>query len=107
MTDHPGCSTFHSAVELIGRRWNGVVLDALLRGTLRFSELRTAIPQVTPAMLSRRLKELERAGVLVREVVGTRPVEVRYTLTEAGRALAPVLGAIADWGTTWDGGRQR
>lgn len=96
-----GCSRFHAAVELIGRRWNGVILQALLVGCGRFSTVRAAIPGITDAMLTQRLRELEDAGIVTREVIDGRPVEIRYALTEIGAQLAPILNAISDWGDRW------
>jgi DNA-binding HxlR family transcriptional regulator len=101
MADRSACPGFHAAVELIGKRWNGVVLQALLGGCQRFSEIRTEIPDITDAMLSQRLRELEDAGLVEREVVAARPVEIRYGLTGVGRRLAPVIDAIAEWGADW------
>ncbi|WNV85658.1 helix-turn-helix domain-containing protein [Umezawaea sp. Da 62-37] len=100
---HQGaCPNFHAAVELIGRKWNGVILQQLLESPLRFLELRERIPRVTDAMLSQRLKELEAAAVVERVVTTTsRPVEVRYKLTAIGDRLAPVLDAVAAWGNEW------
>ncbi|WP_245886939.1 winged helix-turn-helix transcriptional regulator [Umezawaea tangerina] len=100
---HPGaCPNFHAAVELIGRKWNGVILQQLLTGPLRFLELRERVPRVTDAMLSQRLKELEAAALVERVVTTTsRPVEVRYKLTPIGDRLAPVLDAVAAWGNEW------
>jgi DNA-binding HxlR family transcriptional regulator len=105
MVDHDACPAFHAAVELIGRRWNGVIIDALLAGSLRFSELRAAIPGITPAMLSQRLKELEEEQLVRREVSSGRPVEVSYSLTETGRQLTSVLDAVAVWSLGWSGGK--
>jgi DNA-binding HxlR family transcriptional regulator len=96
------CSSFHAAIELIGRRWNGVILNRLLDGPLRFSQLRAAIPEVTDAMLTLRLKELEAAALLVRSVSTDRPIEVHYALTEVGAQLSPILAAIGRWSVTWD-----
>ena len=106
MVDRGACPAFHSAVELIGRRWNGVIVDLLLTGPRRFSELRTAIPDITPAMLSQRLKELEAADVVSREVSTGRPVEVGYSLTATGRELSTVLDAVAEWSLGWAGHEQ-
>lgn len=95
------CTRFHAAVELIGRRWNGVILQRLMEGPLRFSELRKGIPQLTDAVLTQRLRELEEAAVLERRVSASRPVQVRYALTPIGLQLAPILTAIAEWGHDW------
>jgi DNA-binding HxlR family transcriptional regulator len=101
MAAQSACPFFHAAVELIGKRWNGVVLQALLGGCQRFREIRAEIPDITDAMLSQRLRELEDAGLVRREVIEARPVEIRYGLTEVGRRLSPVIDAIAEWGADW------
>jgi DNA-binding HxlR family transcriptional regulator len=95
------CPDFHAAIELIGRRWTGVILQQLLGDALRFNELRERIPRITDAMLSQRLKELELAGVVERVVTVARPVEVRYALTSIGGRLGPVLDAVATWSVDW------
>jgi len=95
------CARFHSAVELIGRRWSGAVIQLLLQGPSRFAELRSAIPDITDRMLSERLRELEEEGILLRRVIPETPVRVEYTLTQKGRALAPALGAIGQWAEHW------
>ena len=108
--DTPGpisesCSDFHAAVELIGRRWNGVILQRLFDGPLRFGELRDRIPRITDAMLSQRLKEFEAAGIVERTVTIGRPVEIRYQLTDIGERLSPVFDAVATWGANWSAQR--
>jgi len=103
MTEHPPglCPRFHRAVELIGRRWSGAVLQTLLDGPRRFSDLRSAVPAISDRMLSERLKELEAEGVVLREVTADTPVRVRYGLTEKGRALEEPLRAIETWAHDW------
>lgn len=95
------CPIFHRAVELIGRRWTGAIVRALLSGVVHFSELARVIPDLSDRMLSERLKELEAEGVVARRVVPSTPVRVEYHLTEKGRALAPVLDAIGQWAGEW------
>jgi len=95
------CSRFHTAVELIGRRWSGAVIQLLLQGPCRFAELRSTIPDITDRMLSERLRELEEEGILLRTVIPDTPVRVEYSLTPKGRALAPALGAIGQWAEHW------
>lgn len=95
------CPYYHEAVELIGRRWAGVIVRALLGGTSRFSDIARAVPDLSDRLLSERLKELETAGVLERSVIPETPVRVEYRLTEKGRALAPVVEAISVWADQW------
>jgi DNA-binding HxlR family transcriptional regulator len=95
------CPYYHEAVELIGRRWAGVIVRALLGGATRFSDIARAVPDLSDRLLSERLKELETAGVLERRVVPETPVRVEYHLSEKGRALAPVVEAISIWADRW------
>lgn len=95
------CPVFHRAIELVGRRWTGAIVRALLRGATRFGELTEIIPELSDRMLSERLKELEAEGIVARIVIPEIPVRIEYQLTEKGRALEPVLGAISDWSYAW------
>jgi DNA-binding HxlR family transcriptional regulator len=95
------CSRFHKASELIGRRWTGAILFLLLKQKCRFATLRDAIPDITDRMLSDRLHELEREGLVERTVVPATPVRVEYSLTKKGRALTGAMDAIADWAEKW------
>lgn len=95
------CPYFHQAVELIGGRWTGVIIRAMLAGKVRFGELAAAIPGISDRMLSERLKELEAAGIVVRHVYPLTPVRIEYRLTPKGEALASVIQAISDWSLDW------
>jgi DNA-binding HxlR family transcriptional regulator len=95
------CVRFHTASELIGRRWNGAIIFVMLKRPCRFATLRAAIPDITDRMLSDRLQELEREGILVRTVIPETPVRIEYALTKKGRALAAAIRAITDWAHRW------
>lgn len=95
------CPYYRHAVELVGRRWTGVIIQALLGGAIRFSELRDTIPDLSDRMLSERLKELEAKGVIERCVIPETPVRIEYHLTEKGRALSAVVDAVACWAHQW------
>ena len=83
----------------IGGRWKTVVLWYLRKKTLRFTELKKQIPEITEKMLSIQLKKLEAQGLIKREVFGAKPpVRARYSLTEFGKTLIPAVEAIAQWG---------
>ena len=97
----PFCPYYHHAVELIGRRWTGAILRAMLTGVSRFSQLAETIPGLSPRMLSERLKELEAEGIVVRSVIPTVPVRVEYQLTEKGHSLGSVVEAVAGWAEQW------
>ncbi len=89
------CPYYHRAVELIGRRWTGAILRALLVDVHRFSDLTEAIPGLSDRMLSERLKELEAEGVVLRSVIPETPVRIEYHLTDKGRALWSVVEAVS------------
>jgi len=98
---HAFCPYYHHAVELIGRRWTGAILRAMLVGVSRFSELTETIPGLSDRMLSERLKELEAEGLTVRLVIPETPVRIEYHLTEKGRALWSVIEALSGWAEEW------
>lgn len=95
------CPRFHLAVELVGGRWTGAIINRLLTGRARYNELRAAIPEISDRMLSERLRELETEGVVTRTVVPESPVRVEYELTTKGRALEEAIDAIGKWATRW------
>ncbi len=95
------CPRFHKAIELIGGRWTGPVLQVLMNGRARFAELRNAIPNISDRMLSERLRELEAEGIVARTVVPEVPVRVEYELTDKGHELHASLTAIGKWAERW------
>jgi DNA-binding HxlR family transcriptional regulator len=88
-------------VELIGRRWAGAILYALTGGPLHFAELKEAVPGMSDRLLSHRLKELEEAELVKREVKEGNRVRVSYELTAKGQSLEPVMGGLRDWARHW------
>ncbi|HEX2172568.1 MAG TPA: helix-turn-helix domain-containing protein [Dehalococcoidia bacterium] len=95
------CPYYHHAVELIGRRWTGAILRALLSGVVRFCDLTATIPGLSDRMLSERLKELEAEGIVERRVYPETPVRIEYHLTDKGRALGAAVGAVTAWAQEW------
>jgi len=95
------CPHFHAAIELIGKRWTGAIVSALSEGTLRFGELGKAVPGLSDRLLSRRLRELEDAGVVEREVEEGTPTRVTYSLTEKGADLGPAMSELRAWARRW------
>ncbi|HVT03750.1 MAG TPA: helix-turn-helix domain-containing protein [Thermoanaerobaculia bacterium] len=95
------CGRFHQAVELIGGRWTGAIIQALLRGPTRYASIRAAIPDISDRMLSDRLRILESEGLVERQVFPETPVRVEYQLTEKGQSLDRALAAIGAWAEQW------
>ena len=95
------CPRFHRAIELIGGRWTGPILQLLMAGPARFAELRDAIPHISDRMLSERLHDLEAEGIVVRAVIPASPVRVEYSLSAKGRELQTSLDAVGRWADRW------
>ena len=95
------CPRYEHAVQLLGKRWTGLLLYALLEGPQRFCELTATVEGLSDRVLSDRLRELEVEGVVERIVYPHIPVRVEYQLTEKGRALGPVVDAIHKWAEKW------
>jgi DNA-binding HxlR family transcriptional regulator len=97
------CPYYHEAVEFIGKRWTGAILQVLLAadGPLRFSEIGQAVPELSDRLLSERIKELEARGLVLRTVRDRPPLRVEYALTEAGEQLEPVVVEIQAWARRW------
>src|SRR6187399_2296124 len=89
------------AAEILCTRWTVVLLRELVAGSTRFNELRRGVPRMSPALLSKRLKDLETAGVITRSQMPRDPEVYRYALTTSGRDLAQVVEAVGAWGQRW------
>jgi DNA-binding HxlR family transcriptional regulator len=99
----PICEHFQRAAAVIARRWNPLIVGALLDDIKRFTDLRNAITGISDRLLSERLKELEAAGIVTRHVTPCTPVRIEYGLTPQGRDLAGVIGEIRAWAERWAG----
>ncbi|OCH80641.1 helix-turn-helix domain-containing protein [Gordonia sp. UCD-TK1] len=100
MTSYGQFCPVAKAMELLDERWTILIVRELLLGSRHFNELRRGVPKMSPALLTKRLRSLERAGVINRSVVGGRSV---YTLTAMGEELTTVVEALSAWGIRWIG----
>jgi DNA-binding HxlR family transcriptional regulator len=98
--DHE-CRRFTGSLELIGKRWSSGILLAIARGATRFSEIIASVEGLSDRLLAQRLKELEREDLVVREVIATTPVQVRYHLSTRGADLMRSLQPLVDYGQRW------
>lgn len=99
VTPDMAASGAEAALHLIEGRWKLVIVFHLFaRGTLRFSELERAIPAVSQKMLIQQLRELERDGIVAREIYPQVPPKVEYSLTAWGKQMCPALDALLEWG---------
>ena len=94
----PGCP-MAACMAVLGGAWTPSVIWKLSGGPRRFGELSRDIPSISPKMLTTRLRELERKGVVIREVVPSSPPSVQYSLSELGKELLPVIDSIVRVGT--------
>jgi DNA-binding HxlR family transcriptional regulator len=89
------------AADILCSRWTLLVLRELIAGSSRFNELRRGVPRMSPALLSKRLKDLETAGLIARVRAAGEPDLFEYRLTDAGRDLKPIIDAFGIWGQRW------
>src|SRR5438067_11282682 len=92
---------FQRAIELIGKRWTGAVVRALIPAPPRFNHLLMGIPGISDRVLTERLRELEYENLVERLVDPGPPVRVSYRLTPRGRALSPVIASVDAWVADW------
>lgn len=95
------CPRFEKGMQIVSKRWAGLIVFQLLKGPQRFSEIEAALPSISGRLLSERLKDLEQEGIVKREVFPETPVRIEYSLTEKGLALQPVITEITKWSQAW------
>ena len=86
------------SLEVLGERWTLLIVRDLLRGPARFQALQTSLDGIAPNLLSERLKVMEEHGLIERRLYSEHPPRAEYHLTDKGRELGPVVGALAQWG---------
>jgi DNA-binding HxlR family transcriptional regulator len=94
--DDPACPT-RQVIDRIGDKWSVLVILHLAQGTRRFTQLRQQVRGVTPKVLTRTLRALERDGLVIRQVYAEVPPRVEYTLTDLGAGLIGPLDVIRVW----------
>ena len=95
------CPKFESAFDVLGKRWTGLIIRALLSGCHRFGDMSEMIPQMSDRMLTERLKELETSEIVKRTVYPETPVRIEYELTEKGKDLSTVMDQVQAWADKW------
>jgi DNA-binding HxlR family transcriptional regulator len=95
------CGRYQRGMEILGKRWTGLIIKILLDGPLRFSEVAERLEVVSDRVISERLKELEAEDIVIRNVYPETPVRIEYALTDKGQALGPVITAIEAWSEQW------
>lgn len=95
------CPKYELAIELLGKKWTGLIIRVLMDGPKRFKEVKEQIPCMSDRILTERLKELESLGILIRNVYPETPVRIEYELTNKGKDLEKVIIEIQNWGGKW------
>ena len=88
-----------TALDIVGHKWTLLIIEHLLAGPRRFTEIERALVHANPKMVTARLRELESAGLVSRTAYAEVPPRVVYALTERGRELRPAIEALRRWGT--------
>lgn len=96
-----GSNPFVLASGILGARWTCMLLDELMNGTRRFSDLRRGLPCISTAILSKCLKDLEGASIVTRWRSTDGRNFFEYALTDSGLAVEPIIVAMKDWGRRW------
>ena len=99
----PACPV-ETTLILIGDKWKVLILRDLLQGTRRFGELKKSIGSVSQKVLTAKLRDMEKNGLVHREVYAEVPPKVEYSLTELGQSLRPILDAMWKWGEEYKKG---
>ncbi|MHC1755890.1 MAG: winged helix-turn-helix transcriptional regulator [Methanosarcina sp.] len=90
-----------ATLDVIGGKWKPLILWQLKAEKLRFSGLQQSMQGISPKMLTKQLRELEEAGLILREIYPEIPPRVEYSLTEFGKTVLPVLDALCEWGNKY------
>lgn len=94
------CPLMEKATQLLSKRWAVLIIHQLLKGPRRFCTIEEAI-SISGRLLSERLKELEKEGIVKRDVYPETPVRIEYSLTDKGLALEPIIRSIETWSHEW------
>ncbi|MDV2582355.1 winged helix-turn-helix transcriptional regulator [Alkalibacillus haloalkaliphilus] len=98
--DQSICPRFEKAISIMNKRWTTLIIYQLLEGSQRFCEIESSIG-VSGRVLSERLKDLEKEGIVKRSVYDETPVRIEYSLTNKGESLKPALDQIQKWAENW------
>lgn len=96
----PACPV-ETTLMLIGDKWKVLILRDLLPGTKRFGELKKSIGNVSQKVLTAQLRDMEKSGLVNRQVYAEVPPKVEYSLTELGQSLKPILDSMWNWGENY------
>jgi DNA-binding HxlR family transcriptional regulator len=102
MQNHCNCP-IEATLNVIGGKWKPMILCLLANDTLRYNKIQQLMPEVSPKMLTKQLRELEYDGLILRKMYPEIPPKVEYSITDFGRTVLPVLKTLLDWGAEYLG----
>jgi DNA-binding HxlR family transcriptional regulator len=91
------CTNFHNSIEFLGKRWMGIVIYTLLDGPKRYNEIISSISGISDRLLTERLRDLEKEGLIVKNIINNSPKKFEYELTSAGKELEEVIHVLINW----------
>lgn len=95
------CPKYEAGMEVLSKKWTGLIVRVLLAGPKRFKDIKAQIPDMSDRILSERIKDLEQAEIIIRRVYPETPVRIEYELTEKGKGLQDIIEAIQEWSEKW------
>lgn len=95
------CPKYEQAIDILGKKWTGLIIRVLMGGPRRFKDLKEQIPEMSDRILAERMKELEASDLVERKVYPETPVRIEYQLTQKGKDLEEVIQSIQSWGESW------
>ena len=99
-----GCIS--SCLVVLGNKWTALILNDLVSGPRRFTELERSLNGISPRTLSQRLDDLEGYEIVTKQNFAEAPPRIEYTLTQKGHDFVPILRQMAEWGTKYQSGQK-
>ncbi len=96
------CPKVEAMLNLLGKKWNALIIYALSHETMKFSEIEKYIPGLSSRLLNERLKYLETEGIIHKEVLVEDSIKIRYSLTDKGEELAKAFSSLEQWAEKWN-----
>lgn len=101
LLEQNGICPVATTIDLLSSKWKVLIMRDLLKGTRRYSELRTSVAGISQKMLTQSLREMTDDGLVIRKAFPVIPPKVEYHLSELGESMRPIINSMADWGSDY------
>lgn len=101
LLEQNGICPVATTIDLLSSKWKMLIMRDLLKGTRRYSELRTSVAGISQKMLTQSLREMTDDGLVIRKAFPVIPPKVEYHLSELGESMRPIINSMADWGSDY------